>query len=198
MYALSLTSGESQSFVAVSSTRCTTPWDVSGLFKNSLTTAVRVCNCTCAPRNISIRVEGRVRRRTGYDSSMKESTKIPRSSSALSILFAYSPMIHMSDALASGSSSSSRLAQSVGMTPSYVAGYFRNMSYQRFFFNHRRQRGEGWVYLHDDDGLLHDVADSRGDQLQQHVHTPFRRRINIHGGLSDRLYTLPHKIHIHL
>lgn len=60
---------------------------------------------------------------------MKVSTKIPRSSSALSIFLAYSPMIQISDAFASGSSSSSRLAHSVGMTPSYVDGYFRKMSY---------------------------------------------------------------------
>lgn len=42
------------------------------------------------------------------------------SSSALSILDAYSPRIQMSDALASGSSSSSSEVQSVGMIPSYL------------------------------------------------------------------------------
>ena len=62
---------------------------------------------------------------------MNVSTKIPSSSSALSIFFAYSPMIQMSDALASGSSSSSRLAHRVGMTPSYVDGYFRKISYDK-------------------------------------------------------------------
>lgn len=41
------------------------------------------------------------------------------SSSAFSILSAYSPNIQISEALASGSSSSSREAQSVGMMPSY-------------------------------------------------------------------------------
>ena len=56
------------------------------------------------------------------------STTMPSSSSALSILLAYSPMIQIKDALASGSSSSSRLAQSVGMTPSYVDGYLRKIS----------------------------------------------------------------------
>lgn len=66
--------------------------------------------------------------RTAYDSSVKVSTKMPRSSPALSILLAYSPMIQMSEALASGSSSSSKLAHSVGMTPSYVEGYLRKMS----------------------------------------------------------------------
>lgn len=65
---------------------------------------------------------------TAYDSSVKVSTKIDRSSSALSILFAYSPIIQMRDAFASGSSSSSRFAHSVGMTPSYVDGYLRKMS----------------------------------------------------------------------
>jgi hypothetical protein len=37
----------------------------------------------------------------------------------------------MSDALASGSSSSSRLEHSVGMIPSYREGYFRKMSYRK-------------------------------------------------------------------
>lgn len=59
---------------------------------------------------------------------MKVSTKMPRSSSAFSIFLAYSPMIQMSEAFASGSSSSSKLAHRVGMTPSYVDGYFRKIS----------------------------------------------------------------------
>ena len=55
---------------------------------------------------------------TAYDSSVKVSTNMPSNSSALSILLAYSPMIQIKDALASGSSNSSRLAHNVGMTPS--------------------------------------------------------------------------------
>lgn len=58
------------------------------------------------------------RPRTGYDSSVNVSTKMLNSSSALSILFAYSPMIQIKEAFASGSSSSSKFAQSVGITPS--------------------------------------------------------------------------------
>jgi hypothetical protein len=54
--------------------------------------------------------------------------KMPSSSSALSILSAYWPIIQMRDAFASGSSSSSREEQSVGMMPSYSEGYFRKMS----------------------------------------------------------------------
>jgi hypothetical protein len=46
----------------------------------------------------------------------------------LSILFAYSPMIQISDALASGSSNSSKFEHRVGMTPSYVDGYLRKIS----------------------------------------------------------------------
>jgi len=46
IYARSRTSGESHSFVAVFSTRCTTPCDESGFFKYNFTTAVSVCNCT--------------------------------------------------------------------------------------------------------------------------------------------------------
>lgn len=65
---------------------------------------------------------------TWYDSSVKESTNIPNSSSALSILSAYSPIIQIKDVFASGSSSSSKLAQSVGITPSYVEGYFLKIS----------------------------------------------------------------------
>ena len=75
---------------------------------------------------------------TGYDSSVNVSTKMPSSSSALSILFAYSPMIQIREAFASGSSSSSRFAHNVGMTPSYVEGYFRKMSY----FLHEYQNSE--------------------------------------------------------
>lgn len=55
---------------------------------------------------------------TGYDSSVKVSTKNPSKASALSILFAYSPIIQISDAFASGSSNSSKLAHRVGITPS--------------------------------------------------------------------------------
>jgi hypothetical protein len=46
----------------------------------------------------------------------------------LSILSAYSPIIQIKDVFASGSSSSSKLAQSVGITPSYVEGYFLKIS----------------------------------------------------------------------
>jgi hypothetical protein len=46
MYARSLTSALSQSFVAACNTFCTMPCDSSGFFKNSLTMAVSVCSWT--------------------------------------------------------------------------------------------------------------------------------------------------------
>lgn len=52
-------------------------------------------------------------------SSAKLVRKPPSNSSALSIFSAYSPRIQINDALASGSSRSSKLAQRVGMMPSY-------------------------------------------------------------------------------
>lgn len=55
---------------------------------------------------------------TGYDSSLNASKNVPSSSSAFSIFSAYSPMIQINDALASGSSSSSKFAHNVGMMPS--------------------------------------------------------------------------------
>ena len=61
--------------------------------------------------------------RTKYDFSVNVSMKTLNSSSAFSILFAYSPTIQIKDAFASGLSSSSKFAQRVGMTPSYVDGY---------------------------------------------------------------------------
>ena len=48
------------------------------------------------------------------------------SSAALSMRSAYSPMIQTMDALASGSSSDSRLSQSVAMAPSYLSGFHRS------------------------------------------------------------------------
>src|SRR5262245_13692977 len=103
--------------------------------------------------------------RTGYDSSVKESTNVPSNSSALSILLAYSPMIQMSDAFASGSSNSSRFAHSVGITPSYVDGYFRKMSCCRRRLVQRLKTRSDAAHLHDYDGLLNDVAHPRSDQL---------------------------------
>ena len=96
------------------------PCDESGFFKKSFTTAVSVCSCTfliheLIPFNYKVMNEAT---RTEYDSSVNVSTKIPSSSSALSIVLAYSPMIQINDAFASGSSSSSRLEHNMGITPS--------------------------------------------------------------------------------
>ena len=89
---------------------------------------------------------------------------MPSSSSALSILFAYSPMIQIKEALASGSSSSSRLAHSVGMIPSYCDGYFLKISWDR----DQNVIGWCWVtrYLHHNHGFLDNVANPRSNEIQ--------------------------------
>ena len=130
MYARSRTSGESH-LVARSSVRCKSACVWSGRLRNDLTTAVSVWSWIYLYPQYPIqcnwaRMKGN--ERTVYESSPNESTNIVSSSTALSIFSAYSPMIQMSAAFASGSSSSSRLAHSVGMTPSYVEGYLRKIS----------------------------------------------------------------------
>ena len=107
--------------MAVLSTRWTIPCDVSGFFKKSFTTAVSVCSCTFLIHKLltfNYMVEMNEVTHTEYDSSVNVSTNIPSSSSALSIVLAYSPMIQINDAFASGSSSSSRLEHNMGITPS--------------------------------------------------------------------------------
>ena len=61
-------------------------------------------------------------------SSWNPSRKLSSSSSALSILSAYSPTIHIILARASGSSNVSRFSHSVAITDSYLFGYFLKMS----------------------------------------------------------------------
>ena len=134
--------------------------------------------------------------RTGYDSSVKESTKIPSSSSALSILFAYSPIIQMRDALASGSSSSSRLAHNVGMTPSYVEGYFRKISYPRKYLTLSLRKVRK-TNLHDNNCLLDNVADAGCNEIQKDINATFRCSINLYGRLSNRLDAFANKVYIH-
>lgn len=135
--------------------------------------------------------------RTVYASSPNESTNVVSSSTALSIFSAYSPMIQMSDAFASGSSSSSRLAHSVGMTPSYVEGYLRKISCRPHntsgLLSERKVEGTDF---HDHDRLLNYIANSRIDQFHEHVDATFRRRLNLDRTLPDRLDALPHEINI--
>lgn len=69
-------------------------------------------------------------------SSLKFSTNMLIISSALSMRSAYSPMIHASEALASGSSNASKFSHSVDMMPSYLCGYLRKMSCQNLSTNH--------------------------------------------------------------
>lgn len=137
-----------------------------------------------------------LRVRTGYDSSVNVSTKIPSSSSALSILLAYSPMIHMSEALASGSSSSSRFAHSVGMTPSYVDGYLRNMSC--VWSTRAGNDIKAGTYLHDHDCLLHYIADTSANQLQKDIHAALCCFVDLDCCLANRLDTPPHEIDVDL
>lgn len=99
-YALSRISGLSHSPVAVCSTRCTMSCVCPGFLRNNLTVAVMSCSWTWA------------------FSSLKFSRKDSISSSALSIRSAYSPIIQISEPLASGSSRASRFSQREGITPS--------------------------------------------------------------------------------
>ena len=73
-----------------------------GFFRKSLTAAVINCNWTCD------------------DSSGKVSRKNSSSSSALSMRSAYSPMIQIMLAFASGSSKVSKFSHSVAMMLSYL------------------------------------------------------------------------------
>lgn len=100
MYARSLRSAESAVLVASCNTLWTNACASSGLVKKSLTTAVNVCSWT------------------GTGSSAYESRNVAINSDAFSIWPEYSPRIQINDDLASGSSSSSSDAHSVGMIPS--------------------------------------------------------------------------------
>lgn len=75
-----------------------------------------------------LRINSSKTRHTSTLSSRKVYSRSSRSSSALSILFANCPRIHIMAAFASGSSSRSRFSQSVGIMPSYLPGYRRKMS----------------------------------------------------------------------
>jgi hypothetical protein len=70
-----------------------------------------------------------VGQRTEYGSSIKFFNIRSSRSSAFVIRSAYSPIIQMRDALASGSSSSSKFEQSEGITPSKRCGNRRKISY---------------------------------------------------------------------
>lgn len=90
-----------------------------GFLRKSFTMAVNNCSCTCE------------------FSSWKPSKKLCNNSSALSIRSAYSPMIHIIEARASGSSSESKFSHNVDIIFSYLFGYFLNMSFILFYFlNH--------------------------------------------------------------
>ena len=96
--------------------------------------------------------------RTIVFSSWNPSRKLSSSSSALSILSAYSPTIHIILARASGSSNVSRFSHSVAITDSYLFGYFLKMSCKlkqkwenqksenvESFLNSRSWRGQTYV-----------------------------------------------------
>ena len=68
-----------------------------------------------------------IRIRTEWDSSVNVSTKMLNSSSVLSVLLAYSSRIQIRDALASGSSSSSKLTHRVGMTTMGICGIYPDL-----------------------------------------------------------------------
>jgi len=110
-------------------------------------------------------------------------------------------MIQMSEAFASGSSSSSRLAHSVGMTPSYVEGYLRKISCEPHHISEsfclaKRKEKEKGTDFHDHHRLLNDIANPGIDQVHEHVDATFRRRLNLDRTLSDRLDASPHELNI--
>ena len=92
------------------STSCTIFCVSAGRLRKSLTVAVSIWSCTCGV------------------SSSNDSRKDSSSSSALSMRSAYSPMIQIIEAFASGSSSVSRFSQRVPMIDSYRLGNLRKMS----------------------------------------------------------------------
>jgi hypothetical protein len=139
----------------------------------------------------------RTERPTAYDSSVNVSTKIPRSSSALSILLAYSPMIQMRDAFASGSSSSSKFAHKVGMTPSYVDGYLRKISYTKIdHVSESSQRYGIQLHLHHYNCFLYHVTHSGRNKIKQYVDTSLGGRVNLYRGLSNCLDALANEVDV--
>lgn len=103
-------------------------------------------------------------------------------------------MSQIKEALASGSSNSSRLAQSAGMIPSYEWGYFRKMSCQRISLIQIYPCSE--AYLDDDDSLLYDIADSCLDQFHQYFDTSPGSLIDLDSNLANRPDSLANKIDI--
>lgn len=56
----------------------------------------------------------------------------------------------------------------------------------------------GKAYLHDDDGLLNDVADPGGDEVEKNIYASLSRCVNLDSRLPDSLDTSPHKVDVHL
>lgn len=94
-------------------TCCTSSCVSVGLFRNSFTMAVNSCSWTCV------------------FSSWNPSKKLSNSSSALSIRSAYSPIIQIMEARASGSSRVSKFSHRVAIMLSYLFGYLRKISWNK-------------------------------------------------------------------
>ncbi len=86
----------------------------------------------------------------------------------------------MSDPLASGSSSSSKFEQRVGMNAFVVV----------------RVLAED--VLDHDDRFLNDVADFRGDEVEQNVDATLGCSVDLDGALTDGADGSAHKVDIHL
>lgn len=59
-----------------------------------------------------------------------------------------------------------------------------------------RDMGLGPVYLHDNHGLLHDVADTGADEVEQDIHTTLSPRLDLDCCLSYSLDTSAYKVHV--
>lgn len=49
-----------------------------------------------------------------------------------------------------------------------------------------REREGGWTYFDDDDRFLDNIADFRGDQIEQYVDATFSGSVNLDSALTDR------------
>lgn len=117
-------------------------------------------------------------------------------SSALSMRSAYSPIIHASEALASGSSSASKFSHSVDMMPSYLCGYLRKMSYHNPI-NKSSQCTCIKSYLDNNNGFLNHVAHTCVDQIQKDINAALRCLFNLDGTTTNSIDRLSYKINIY-
>lgn len=51
-------------------------------------------------------------------------------------------------------------------------------------------------HLHDDNSLLHHIADACSDELEEHVDTPLSGSLNFDSCLTDRFDAFPDEVYI--